>query len=205
MTWTSTSESQGRIWPRQSRGLGGSWDGRGKERAHFAVPPPPEQGPMHDPRLDANICKGLEVRLHQVGEVALPLGVIELVVAEAAIVVGVEYRLIYTAHRQSAHSPAQQASPRTVPKNTRLHPASAGARFTGSQKKKRVPRTEIFVLGVPAFPTHILMLLGPDAQEIRIALPDGPGADTKAAKRQRQGQPAEAHRCTQHVSRSKER
>lgn len=50
---------------------------------HFAIPPPSEQCPVHDPRLGADVCHGGEVGLHESSEVGSSLLVGEFAVGES--------------------------------------------------------------------------------------------------------------------------
>lgn len=93
---------------------------------------------------------------------------------------------------QPAATPADVSQYPTIPPGA-MSTARSSQRTVAKERKQR---TEIFLFRVAALPTHVLMLLCPDAEEIGIALPKRPCAGTKAAQRQRQGQPAEAHCCT---------
>ena len=63
-------------------------------RHDLPVPEPPEQRPVHDPRLDPEIRHRAQVRLHCGAEVRALVRVRQLVVREAPVVVLVEERLV---------------------------------------------------------------------------------------------------------------
>lgn len=85
----------GKKMPRLRRASGGMRDGTGREREGRrtpAVPPPPQQAAVHDPRLGLEVVHRGEVRADQDSEASPPLLRVEHARCEAAVVMGVELR-----------------------------------------------------------------------------------------------------------------